>query len=101
MGVNPDTNRFESLSGAPDSIVDALNQEQNSLRKKAFEQFAELVEEKRILRPDGTPVPKHWATFCVGEQIVIKNYTFKVGYIGESTLLLEPVGPVMLEREEK
>ena len=54
------------------------------------------AKEPRLLRPDGSEVPEHWSVFQVGERVVIKNYTFKVAYIGEGTLLLEPAGPVLV-----
>jgi hypothetical protein len=49
-----------------------------------------------LLRPDGSAVPAHWAVFTVGEHVVIKDYTFKVAYIGETAILFEPVGPVII-----
>lgn len=63
--MNPQTNKFEQL--IPDA---ALNQ---------------------LLRPNGTPVPQHWVAFSVGELVTIKDYTFKVCYIGETAILFEPV----------
>jgi hypothetical protein len=71
-----------------------------------FEKLAEVLEESpkkvsgNLVRPDGTEVPKHWSIFTVGESVVIKNYTFKIAYIGESTLLLEPVGLPIVGEEE-
>lgn len=62
--------------------------------KKQKEILAMIERQQQLLRPDGTPVPKHWSTFQVGENVVIKDYTFKVAYIGESNILFEPVGPV-------
>jgi hypothetical protein len=50
----------------------------------------------RLLRPNGDPVPKHWSTFTLGELVVIKDYTFKVAYIGETAITFEPVGPTLL-----
>jgi len=44
-----------------------------------------------LLRPDGTPVPKHWAIFTQDELVEIKGYTFRVKYIGETAILFEPV----------
>ena len=75
MGMNPDTNKFENLN-LPDGFTE----------DSGGEFFRKLV------RPDGTPVPKHWTVFSVDEEVVIKNYTFKVGHIGESHILFEPVG---------
>jgi hypothetical protein len=63
--MNPDTKRFEPLEEGATG---------------------------ELLRPDGSPVPKHWAIFKVGECVVVKDQTFTVAYIGEGTLLLEPAG---------
>lgn len=67
--MNPDTNKFETLTDV--SIEGKLNQ---------------------LLRPNGEPVPQHWSVFQLDELVVIKNYTFKVKYIGETAILFEPVG---------
>lgn len=87
--MNPNTNKFEKLSEklSPEKQLTALMDEAETKLKS--------LEEPRLLRPDGTPVPEHWSTFKVGENVVVNNYTFRVGYVGESTLLLEPVGPVV------
>lgn len=84
MGMNPETNKFEPLHEADQDEM-----------KRLTEQFGKLVEknESLLVRSDGSPVPRHWATFKVGEFVVIKGYTFRVGYIGESSLLFEPVKP--------
>ena len=82
--MNPESNRFEP-------IVAALNK---------LHEIDPGDEVPKLLRPDGTPVPDHWSVFTVGENVVVKNYTFKVAYIGESTLLLEPVGPVLVGGKE-
>lgn len=87
--MNPDTNRFESLIPAED---------QDALLKLKEQADSQLVS---LLRPDGSPVPKHWAVFKVGEVITIKNYSFKVAYIGETAILFEPVGiPIVGEAEK-
>ena len=75
--MNPETNKFEML----DSIVE----EDNKSLEKEF---------GRLLRPNGEPVPKHWSIFKVDENYVINNYTFKCKYIGETSILFEPVGIV-------
>lgn len=102
--MNPETNRFEPLSemltchkcgaknqphykrclscGTPQSISSAI--------QDITSRLAQLV------RPDGSPVPEHWAVFKQGEHVVLKNYTFKVGYIGDAVLVLEPVGPYVV-----
>jgi len=68
MAMNPETNKFEMLKN-----------------KELVEKMAALI------RPDGTPVPRHWPVFQTGELVVIKDYTFKVAHIGESYILFEPV----------
>ena len=74
MGMNPDTNKLEALH--------------EGLTGK-------------LLRPDGSEVPKHWSTFKLDEHVVVKGYTFRVAYIGESNILLEPVGPVVVGDAER
>lgn len=64
--MNPETNRFEPLL---------------------------MSVEGSLLRPDGTPVPPHWAVFSIDERVIIKNHIFKVAYIGETSILFEPVSP--------
>lgn len=66
--MNPETNKFE--------ILDEIR--------------SSLTANTRLLRQDGTPVPDHWTIFHVGEIVIIKDYTFKVAYIGESVILFEP-----------
>jgi len=82
MAVNPETNRIEALQESPDSDL-------NAKMEKLQEQFTAA----KLVRPDGSPVPKTWTTFTVGELVVIKDYTFSVAYIGETNVLFEPVSP--------
>lgn len=85
--MNPDTNKFEKLFGT---------------EKESAETFAAEMEKRfaGLLRPDGSPVPEHWSVFTVGEVVTLKNYTFKIAYIGESALLLEPHGPVLVGQDK-
>ena len=90
--MNPDTNRFERLREEenydpldPDAIQDTMNK---GLLAKLY-------------RPDGSLVPDHWSIYQAGEKVVIRNYTFEVAYIGETYMVLEPVGPVILGESEK
>ena len=76
--MNPDTNKFEKLSELQDDIERQIDEAMGKVNPK-------------LLRPDGTPVPKSWTIFTVGELVVIKNYSFKVVHIGESHILFEPV----------
>ena len=90
--MNPDTNKFEQFHAALQTEVDAL-----TLRAKGEIERAGIT----LVRPNGTPVPPHWTTFQLGEVVVVKNYTFKVAYIGETAVLFEPVGPFVAEQEGK
>lgn len=54
-----------------------------------------------LVRPDGSPVPKTWKVFAEGELVVIKDYTFKVAYINESSITFEPVSPVLQRKGEE
>ena len=86
--MNPDTNRFEELtSGA---------QKKNDELLKHIEKRTQTPDPFELFRPNGEPVPKHWVTFKLDEKVVIKNYTFKVAYIGETAILFEPVGPIVI-----
>ncbi|KKM27771.1 hypothetical protein LCGC14_1571450 [marine sediment metagenome] len=99
--MNPNTNRFEQLHGddvvGDDANAAPHNQTQEQLRRltqKAKQLDPALL--GMLLRPNGEPVPRHWSTFQVGEDVVIKDYTFRVKYVGETSILFEPVGPVLV-----
>lgn len=80
--MNPETNKFEQLKSQ-------LSETDLEIEKMYAEQTA-------LLKPDGTPVPKHWSIFQIDENYVINNYTFKCKYIGETSILFEPIGPVKI-----
>lgn len=92
--MNPETNKFEILYGKVEDLKDSSSCEKvlKSLKPS---------KENILVRADGSPVPDHWSIFTEGEKIVIKNYTFKVVHIGETYLVLEPVGVVEIGGEEK
>jgi hypothetical protein len=73
MALNPTTNMFEEIT--PNLLGD-------------------------LLRPNGEPVPKHWLVLTMGELVTIKGQTFKVAYIGETAILLEPMKPIILGEED-
>lgn len=83
--MNPETNELEKLAI---QLKDAYTGKATDLINDAIGEV--------LIRPNGEPIPKHWSIFKVNEEVVIKNYTFKVAYINESTLVLEPVRPVLL-----
>lgn len=70
--MNPETGKFEPLKATDE--------------KDGVGNFF-----RQLLRLDGSPVPRHWAIFSVDELVTVKDTTFKVAYINESTLILEPV----------
>jgi len=80
--MNPEINKFEML--------DPIVEEDNKRLEKEF---------GRLLRPNGEPVPKHWSIFRVDENYVINNYTFRCKYIGETSILFEPIGIVEIGKE--
>lgn len=81
--MNPNTNKFERLE-----IYNETDE-----KRKADSLVAVYPD---LLRPNGKPVPKHWTVLKVGQDVVVENYTFTVAHIGESHLLLEPKGPVLI-----
>jgi len=48
---------------------------------------------------NGEPVPSHWTIFSTGETVVLKDHTFKIVYMNEQTIILEPV-PLELNIKE-
>jgi len=87
--MNPNTNRFEQLNEDPGPSIEHLKQQLKNLSPS---------DKGALLRPDGSPVPAHWSIYSIGELVMVKNYTFRVAYIGEQTLLLEPVAPVLVNK---
>lgn len=110
--MNPDTNRFEPLFET--SLEEQARQQSKQGPGGAnFASILGLAEQRvkaglpltrkqgeaaatTLFRPDGQPVPETWTQFALGETVVIKGYTFKVAYIGETSILFEPLGPVTL-----
>ena len=93
--MNPETNKFELLrpdtdqEGEPGDLAHVTTGDPHQATVGVLNQ---MVMRQSLLRPNGEPVPQHWTQFQVGECVVIKNYTFKVAYIGETAILFEPVG---------
>lgn len=74
--MNPETNRLEAL------------------------RFIDDIRGSQLVRPNGEPVPPHWPVFAEGELVELKGYTFKVAHIGESYLVLEPTGPLVVGEKQ-
>lgn len=87
--MNPDTNKFEELQPATKEQARQLLDLENRFK---------LMQQSALVRPDGTPVPAHWTVLSVGQYVVVENYTFEVAHIGESHLLLTPVGIPEVEK---
>lgn len=89
--MNPDTNKFERLLlekyGDGESESDDSSEMVAAIKRELHEMAC-----GQLYRPNGEPVPKHWSVFTVGETYVINNYTFRCMYIGETSILFEPVG---------
>jgi hypothetical protein len=79
MAVDKQTDNIELLKQSPLSIQDGMT----------------------LLRPDGSPVPKHWSVFKEGELIEVKGSTFKVAYINESSVTLEPANLLIKEPDNE
>ncbi|MCK9567578.1 hypothetical protein M0R72_01350 [Candidatus Pacearchaeota archaeon] len=86
--MNPDTNQLEALREVFEnkSVADQLREQLIGIFDGDFQ--------SALIRPDGSKVPKHWAIFQVGELVVLKDYTFKIAYMNDGTIILEPVGPI-------
>lgn len=91
MAMNPDTNRLEEL-GLPEGLRRLFDEKHGNIGQE----LGELQATGQLVRPDGTPVPKTWSVFAVDELVEIKGYTFRVRYIGETSILFEPVGPIVV-----
>jgi len=102
--MNPETNKFEHLRPDTNQNEDLGTEVQEHLAR--LQRMVQRLGQQdrigpRLLRPNGEPVPQHWTQFQIGECVVIKNYTFKVAYIGETEILFEPVGIPDIGKEER
>jgi hypothetical protein len=90
--MNPITNRFEALKPRATPPSEAAKNQTREMDRR-LEQIRSGV----LVRPNGEPVPNHWSVFRDGEHVVIKDYTFRVAYIGETAILFEPVAPMVID----
>lgn len=93
--MNPETNRFEPLKRSAEDDEKQFQQQRDEVFTHLQGELDRL--QGGLLRPDGTPVPQNWSVFTAGEHVVLKNYTYRVAYINESSITLEPVGPVVID----
>lgn len=94
--MNPDTNKLEPIFD--DDKAEKIIEQMERIRDMRASLFSE-VEKGGLVRADGSAVPAHWSTFKVDEHVVVKDYTFKVAYLNETTLVLEPVGPLLVDAD--
>lgn len=94
--MNPETNKFERLQMEKNSYSEDILKK--DALKNALSKVQKVVQPPNLLRPDGTSMPKHWSIFEIGKNYEINNYTFKCAYIGETSILFEPVGPIIMEK---
>jgi len=95
--MNPETNRFEQLRESTEEETAEINKRM----VESLKNLAKVASGSFLLRPDGSPVPGHWPILSVGTKVEIEGYTFRVGYIGESVVLLEPIGIVEIGKGEE
>ena len=115
MAMNPETNTMEPLAVVSQEAVDDLRlteamsaaeaataimpgQEALTLARAMDQAEKILAKPGQLVRPNGEPIPEHWSTYKVDEEVVIKRYRWRVAHIGERHLLLEPVGPVLINK---
>ena len=79
MAVDPETNRIVKCE-VPD---------------EAQAMYLKNLEGARsdLVSVNGDPIPKYWTILKEGELVVVKNYTFRVAYMNDAGVLLEPVSP--------
>ena len=97
--MNPDTNRFEPLTTKDEEKTYNKDQEIQRYKKQMEKLQHKMVSEiplTELVRPDGSAVPQNWSIFTVGEHLVLKDYTYRVVYLNEVSITLEPVGPVVV-----
>lgn len=93
--MNPNTNRLEPLAEVGSAQTKELSDH--------FNQAKALIQQatgSTLVRPNGEPIPTHWSIFTVGETVVVKDYTFRIAYMNEGTIVLEPVSPVVVKGAE-
>lgn len=78
--MNPETNQFEEVF-----------QEKTD--------YAKLVD--ILVRRDGSPVPKEYPVFKIGEEFILKGYKFKVARIDKDELVFTPVGMMSKVKKQK
>ena len=105
----PDDNKFEKLvegvadETKPSAFVEMQTRSlvRREKKIKALADSAAIIADMRakarLRHPDGAPVPDHQTIFTIGQHVAVDGYAFHVVYVGESIMLLEPVGPVVSE----
>jgi hypothetical protein len=94
--MNPETNMFENIYTEQEcEICQRLQTLKQGRLHKSFAVKTGLEKTKgQLYRADGSVVPDHWSIFTIGQEIPINGYIFRVAYIGETSILFEPIGPI-------
>jgi hypothetical protein len=92
--MNPDKNKLE-----PIYTSEQIQKHFEECCKHAEKQRSYLVP-GQLYKADGSPVPEYWPIFDIGETVVLKNYSFRIEYIGEETMLLKPLGIVEIGKDK-
>lgn len=85
----------------PRGITEAIESQRRvqNLRDSILEK--EIAGLPIIVKPDGSPFPHHMSILKIGDMVPIRGQTFKVAYVGETSVLLEPMGPLDFTFEGK
>jgi hypothetical protein len=82
--MDPNSNRFKEIYNQDDT-KDCENQ-LSSIHKEI-----DKLNRSQLVTKDGDPIPDHWIIFQVDKVYEINGYSFKCKYIGETSILFEPV----------
>jgi len=99
--MNPKTGKFEPLfrdlsDGQKEMLAKLAGQKLDNPKFDKIQTIEDLVKnasktlQKKLVRANGEPVPRHWPILRVGELVTVKDITMKVVHINECTLVLEP-----------
>lgn len=105
--MKSDTNKLEKLAGKvaeetkPSALVEmhtrSLVRREKKIKALADSAviIADMRAKARLQRPDGVQAPDHCSIISIGQHVAFEGYAFQVIYVGDSIVLLEPVGPVI------
>jgi hypothetical protein len=86
--MNPETNRFEEVHPKDAEYEKQVAELMSEHDRRTGLMVGDFV------RKDGSPVPKNYPVFSVGEEFRLKGYRFKVKEIKPDEITFEPIGPM-------